>query len=159
MRSLLDAVVKTTKIFRALQVTRGGPSHRAGTVWFQFGTVYCPGQPLSTLSLQCFWKQALSLSCVFLVRHYRRCKIKFKNGLSSIKFRMLIFKFNQKNLISIKRNGKNYCQLHKKVVWTEGDSFLLKKSFEKDKHLRVCTFFGGKMGKTKSHQCPIFLLP
>ena len=36
---LLDAVVKTTKISRTLQATRGGLSDGAGTVWFQFGTV------------------------------------------------------------------------------------------------------------------------
>ena len=37
--SLLDAVVKTTKISRTLQATRGSPSDGAGPVWFQFGTV------------------------------------------------------------------------------------------------------------------------
>ena len=31
--SLFDAVVKTTKISKALQATRGGPSDGAGTVW------------------------------------------------------------------------------------------------------------------------------
>ena len=39
MPSHLDAVVKTTKISRALQATWGGPSHGDGTVWSQFGTV------------------------------------------------------------------------------------------------------------------------
>ena len=39
MLFLLDAVVKTTKISKALQATRGGPSDGAGTVWSQFGTV------------------------------------------------------------------------------------------------------------------------
>ena len=37
--SLVDAVVKTTKISKALQATLGGPSDGAGTVWSQFGTV------------------------------------------------------------------------------------------------------------------------
>ena len=41
MPSLLDVVVKTTKISRSVQATRVGPSDGAGTVWFQFGTVHC----------------------------------------------------------------------------------------------------------------------
>ena len=39
--SLLDAIVKTTKVSKALQATRGSPSDSAGTVWSQFGTVKC----------------------------------------------------------------------------------------------------------------------
>ena len=44
--SLLDAVMKTTKISKALQATRGGPADGSGTVWSYFGTVagYGPHQ-------------------------------------------------------------------------------------------------------------------
>ena len=39
MPSLLDAVVKTTKISRIPQATRGSPPDDVGTVWFRFGRV------------------------------------------------------------------------------------------------------------------------
>ena len=39
MPSLLDAVLKTTKISKALRATRAGPSDGAGAVWTQFARV------------------------------------------------------------------------------------------------------------------------
>ena len=41
MPSHLNAVVKTTKISKALQATQGNPSHGAVTLSSQFSTVIC----------------------------------------------------------------------------------------------------------------------
>ena len=50
MPAHLNAVVKTTKISRALQATQGNPSHCAGTLSSQFSTVAAEKAPAQNLA-------------------------------------------------------------------------------------------------------------